>query len=1128
MSKARFSDYIAQHYPTAQDLLAAFFDDAVATAADVGVLLESTPELDGRRRNLPDLKGERGKGFIKASIKTDKDGAFPALTFGRYGHEDGNTVWNPRDLAFRRFLADRDGLTPATAEQRNDAAKRRAEAAASAAAAQRQQADQERGRQATGAKLAARQWAAAAPVESHPYLTRKGVQAHGLRAAEGVLLVPMYDAAGELWNVQRIDASGEKRFLTGARAKGTFYRIDGDARRVILCEGFATGATIRQATGATVLVCFSAGNLRTIAADLARIDGVAYELAADNDASGTGQDAAEATGLPYFMPPTVGHDWNDHAAAHGIASVAAAFTPLPKFTSLAALPRLELAGRESDWFKRLANEADPEMAAARAWAICCKRAPTIPTQTTAAELLARIEETAAPLHAETVAAMRRALALWTAKREQRAMSHVTVSAATLKRHRHEIHTALPELGESDYHGVILLWAPMGSGKTRHVGRPFSLWARTTGHRFVATCHRRSLVSEMARVLDCWHYAGVSRDLVASVDAMATCLPSITKKAHANIMDTCRYLFVDEIAQVLRFIEAADACRTDDGKNSDVFAKLRAMVSAAHCIIGADAGMDDRVVRFLEECRPGEQFRIIEVQQAAQSLTAQHGYGQDAVASLYGEMAATLADGQRIWVSCESRKRVAEVARVLEATGAKVLAIDADNRGDERQARFWESPEAVSREYDAVVHSPVISSGLSIEHRDGLPHFHRAYFIGGGHSITPADAAQMMRRVRYIKAWSIAFVANNSRSMDDSAAMIEGMEAAAAIEGETAHASDFDAFVAEIKAADNAARSDFAAGLLWTLKRAGFALENLPSRADAPTADELRELRNELTDERRAAIMAAPDLTDDAARRLSAAEQRTQAQSDALTRHAIQRALGVTAVDDTALDVWADGRGPRRLDRFSAAVLGMADRRDDAEHMTQRRFSRARVAAYRALFEGIELRAGMRITEADAETIIGRVIKRRHMLAWLGLVPGKFGAHMGTNKDGSEKAFPMPKAIFKDVGEIFRAMHLDWKRRQNRHTGETFYEIPADVFEATAAHAERRNSHTSHRILLRETPRSVTVWSEWIAQRTAQPRKGIQPMCPAPDEAESLRRLLTLGSTGRAWLTLQRMARRQAA
>ncbi|WP_429326813.1 plasmid replication protein, CyRepA1 family [Paraburkholderia sp. GAS348] len=797
--------------------------------------------------------------------------------------------------------------------------------------------------------------------------------------------------------------------------------------------------------------------------------------------------------------PIGGNDWR--AAVDGIASAAAAFTPLPKLTSLAALPRIELTGAKKNWFKRLAQEADAEQAAAIAWAICCKRAPTIPTQTTADELLARIEETAAPLHAETVAEMRRALALWTAKREQCAMSHVTVSAAKLKRHRHEIHAALPELGESDYHGVILLWAPMGSGKTRHVGRPFSLWARNTGHRFVATCHRRSLVSEMARVLDCWHYAGVSRDLVASVDAMATCLPSITKKAHANIMDTCRYLFVDEIAQVLRFIEAADACRTDDGKNSDVFAKLCAMVSAAHCIIGADAGMDDRVVRFLEECRPGEQFRIIEVQQPAQNLTVEYGYGPDAVASLYGEMAATLADGQRIWVSCESSQRVREIARFLEASGAKVLAIDADNRGDERQARFWENPEAVSREYDAVVHSPVISSGLSIEHRDGPLHFHRAFFIGGGYSITPADAAQMMRRVRYITAWSIAFVANNSRSMDDSTAMIEGMEAAAAIEGETAQASDFDAFVAGIKADDNAARSDFAAGLLWTLKRAGFALENMPLVADAPAADELRELRNELTEERRAAIMAAPDLTDDAARRLSAAEQRTQAQSDALTRHAIRRALGVTVVDDTALDVWADGRGPRRLDRFSAAVLGMADRRDDAEHMTQRRFSRARITAYRALFEGFELRGGMRITKADAETIIGRVIKRRHMLAWLGLVPGKFGGHVGTNKDGSEKAFPMPKAPFKDVGEIFRAMHLDWKRRQNRHTGETFYEVPADVFEATAAHAERRNSHTSVCILLWETPPSVTVWDDRIAQHADRPSTAKPPMNRMPDNAD---------------------------
>ena len=43
------------------------------------------------------------------------------------------------------------------------------------------------------------------PADGCPYLTRKGVQGHGLRyLRDGTALVPMRDTAGELWNVQDI------------------------------------------------------------------------------------------------------------------------------------------------------------------------------------------------------------------------------------------------------------------------------------------------------------------------------------------------------------------------------------------------------------------------------------------------------------------------------------------------------------------------------------------------------------------------------------------------------------------------------------------------------------------------------------------------------------------------------------------------------------------------------------------------------------------------------------------------------------------------------------------------------------------------------------------------------------
>jgi len=72
-----------------------------------------------------------------------------------------------------------------------------------------------------------------------------------------------------------------------------------------------------------VIVCFSAGNLQTIAQT--RADALVF---ADHDASGTGERIARATGRPWCMSPDIGDDANDMHRRHGIYNVAALMRPL--------------------------------------------------------------------------------------------------------------------------------------------------------------------------------------------------------------------------------------------------------------------------------------------------------------------------------------------------------------------------------------------------------------------------------------------------------------------------------------------------------------------------------------------------------------------------------------------------------------------------------------------------------------------------------------------------------------------------------------------------------------------------------------------------------------------------------
>ncbi len=125
---------------------------------------------------------------------------------------------------------------------------------------------------ASAEELAARWWHDARPADPrHPYLIAKGVEPHGLRQRGGELLAPLVHD-GRLVNLQRIARDGAKRFLFGGRVTGCYSplgRIEAGAP-LYVCEGWATAATLREATGAAVAAALNAGNLYAAGEQLRR------------------------------------------------------------------------------------------------------------------------------------------------------------------------------------------------------------------------------------------------------------------------------------------------------------------------------------------------------------------------------------------------------------------------------------------------------------------------------------------------------------------------------------------------------------------------------------------------------------------------------------------------------------------------------------------------------------------------------------------------------------------------------------------------------------------------------------------------------------------------------------------
>ena len=154
-------------------------------------------------------------------------------------------------------------------------------------------------------------WNRAKPATNgHPYLLKKQVHAFGIRELRGQLLIPVRNAAGELNSLQFIGADGKKTFLTGGRKIASYHAIGKPKNALCIAEGYATGATIYQATQHAVAVAFDAGNLEHVARVMrGKFPRLPMVIVADNDTETPGNPgltaatkAAQAVGAALAVP----------------------------------------------------------------------------------------------------------------------------------------------------------------------------------------------------------------------------------------------------------------------------------------------------------------------------------------------------------------------------------------------------------------------------------------------------------------------------------------------------------------------------------------------------------------------------------------------------------------------------------------------------------------------------------------------------------------------------------------------------------------------------------------------------------------------------------------------------------
>lgn len=155
--------------------------------------------------------------------------------------------------------------------------------------------------QAEAANKALSRWRSCGPAPAdHPYLIAKSIGPHLAKVTtpdakypEPSLILPIThpkpDGKGaDILSLQFIRPDGSKTFLGGGKKHGGFCQLGvvAGASKILFAEGFATAATIHEATGLPVVVCFDAGNILPVVQAFSSRDKPPYStfiICADDD-----------------------------------------------------------------------------------------------------------------------------------------------------------------------------------------------------------------------------------------------------------------------------------------------------------------------------------------------------------------------------------------------------------------------------------------------------------------------------------------------------------------------------------------------------------------------------------------------------------------------------------------------------------------------------------------------------------------------------------------------------------------------------------------------------------------------------------------------------------------------------
>ena len=294
-------------------------------------------------------------------------------------------------------------------------------------------------------------------------------------------------------------------------------------------------------------------------------------------------------------------------------------------------------------------------------------------------------------------------------------------------------------GES---GIFL--APLGSGKTKHLGAPAMLNAKG---RALSVTKLRSLTHSHTVQFNAIHY----RDATALRHAAPRVATTVHSLAKQDMNGVSTIVFDEAAANAELLCEVRDGQILNSAKQRDTLALLKDQVEKGTQIVALDGDQTPTLRLLARELKlPTYTIKEQPYTPPTVNVVAQARNGT----TWHSRIAQQLKRGEQVAIATDSKKKAEQLGHLFASYDPLVIHADTAHDEGSPQAAFLADPETEAKRHQLVIYTPAMGVGVSIVGTS--PH---VYVMQCAGSLDPTGMWQLARRYRVpaggVINWSVS-------------------------------------------------------------------------------------------------------------------------------------------------------------------------------------------------------------------------------------------------------------------------------------------------------------------------------------------------------------------------------------